>query len=150
MTETPVAASAGKFKPKPAAPPEAKTLKPDGITLCEPAVTLTSRAPTVAPAAIVIGTDKEVALLAVIAPVVMPLVPLTPGGMVNSTRLEAEKLVLLPVMVRVVVAFCAAPPGVILVILGAAPPLALPTLIVKFLVVLATGVALSATLITIW
>lgn len=103
-----------------------------------------------APAAIVIGTDKEVALLAVIAPVVMPLVPLTPGGMVNSTMLEAEKLVLLPVMVRVVVAFCAAPPGVILVILGAAPPLALPTLIVKFLVVLATGVALSATLITIW
>ena len=105
VTETLVAASVGKFKPKPAAPPEAKTLKPDGIkTICWPLVTLTSRAPTVAPAVIAIGTDKEVTLVAETAPVVMPTVPLVPCGMVNSTILEAEKLVLVPVIVRVVVA----------------------------------------------
>ena len=99
-----------------------------------------------APAAIVMGTDKEAALPAVTALGVMPTVPLVPCGIVNSTRLEAEKLVLLPVMVKVEVALCAPPPGVILVMPGTAP-LALPTLIVKFLVVLAIGTALSCTLI---
>ena len=144
-----MAASAGEFKPKPAAP-AAKTLKPDGVkTICEPVVTLTSRAPTVAPTAIVIGRDKEVALLAVTAPGVMPTVPLTPCGMVNSTILEAEKLVLLPVMIKVVAVLVAPLPGVILVMLGTAP-LALPTLIVKFLVVLAGDPALSCTLMVTW
>ena len=112
-------------------------------------VTLTSRAPTVAPAAMVKGTDKEVALLAVTALGVIPTAPLVPCGIKNSTILEAEKLVLEPVMVKVGVELCAAPPGVILVMPGTAP-LELPILIVKFLVVLAMGVALSCTLIVTW
>ena len=150
MTETLVAASAGKFNPKLPAPP-AKTLKPDGInTICEPVVTFTFLAPTVAPAAMVIGTDKEVALEADTAPLlVMPTVPLTPCGMVNSTMLAEEKLVLLPVMVKVGLVLVAPPPGVILDMPGTAP-LALPTLIVKFFVVLAMGLALSATFISTW
>ena len=83
---------------------------------------LRSRLPVVAPAATVIGTDKEVRLEAVSAPTVMPLVPLTSGDKKNSTRLEPLKLVLAPLIVRVGVELVALPPGVTELMPGIEPP----------------------------
>src|SRR3989338_382142 len=95
---TPVAASVGKTRFNPAATVPV-TLNPRCIvTTSLPVVTVTSRAPSVASDAMVIGTESDVALAAVTAPIVMPFVPDSPGGNANATVDDAlVKCVFAPV-----------------------------------------------------